>query len=233
MHRFYYPDVHWETIFILENTEIFHQITKVFRSKEGDEYIFFNGKEYVDYLYEIKEIEKKSIVFTLKEKISKLSHEESVHLFQALPNKTQKIEYIIQKWVEVGIDSFVFFCADRSQKLNLSENKLERYVKIAVEALEQSNGNIVPHIEIIKNLPKKMNWEVLFFHTKEEKIEANFLSQLPVSNYISILVGPEGGWSENEVEKFKEEKYKQMYLWERILRTETVSSVVAFYLKNR
>lgn len=231
MHRFYCSDIIGENIFNLQNPEIYHQIVKVFRSKIGDEYIFFNGKEYIDYVYTIESVEKKYIQFLLKKTVSKKSSEESINLIQALPNKAQKLEYIIQKWVEIGIDSFIFFQADRSQKLLLSENKLERYLKIAIEALEQSNGNIIPHIEFKKDVPETLTWNVLFFHTDENNAKP-LKEALIIGTGTKILVWPEGGWSNEEVEKFKEKKYTQIYLWSNILRSETVSSVVAFYLKN-
>jgi 16S rRNA (uracil1498-N3)-methyltransferase len=60
-----------------------------------------------------------------------------VSLYQALPNKYEKIEYILQKGVEVGISKFVFFRSDRSQKLLLSPAKIERFAAIAREAVEQ------------------------------------------------------------------------------------------------
>lgn len=232
MHRFYNPNVKGEKNFTLEEVEIIHQITKVFRSNVWDEYIFFNGKEYTDYIYKLEEIEKKKLVFSLVKEIKKSNIENDIHLYQAIPNKTQKIEYIIQKGVEIGINSFIFFEAERSQKLHLSENKIERYVKIAIEALEQSNGNILPHIEFMKELPEIMGENILFLHTDIKKAKS-LKEAKNIGTGTQIMVGPEGGWSEREVEEFTKKKYTQVYLWERIMRTETVSSVVAFYIRNR
>ena len=60
-----------------------------------------------------------------------------ITLYQALPNKIEKIEYILQKGVEVGIGKFVFFRSDFSQKLSLSDTKKVRLIAIAREAVEQ------------------------------------------------------------------------------------------------
>lgn len=68
-------------------------------------------------------------------------------LFQALPNKLEKLEYIVQKGTEVGITNFYFFRSERSQKLLLSEAKKERLEKICIEAIEQSGRNIIPFIQ--------------------------------------------------------------------------------------
>jgi RsmE family RNA methyltransferase len=76
-----------------------------------------------------------------------------VSLYQALPNKYEKIEYILQKGVEIGIARFVFFRSDRSQKLLLSPNKIERFITIAREALEQCGGVVMPEILWIDRFP--------------------------------------------------------------------------------
>ncbi len=64
-----------------------------------------------------------------------------------MPNKIEKIEYILQKGVEVGIRKFVFFRSERSQKLVLTDAKKIRLITIAREALEQCGGLVMPDIE--------------------------------------------------------------------------------------
>lgn len=232
MHRFYYSSLPWEKAFSLTDTEIYHQIVKVFRAEIGDMFCFFNGVDPIDYVYEIEAIEKKCIQFVLKEKLQKEQSKKQIILIEALPNKAQKLEYIIQKWVEIGIDTFVFFPSERSQKLPLSENKKERYEKIAIEALEQSGGNILPSISFEKSFPENLEGNILFFHTGKDNTKLLKEATIMGTGTHILVVWPEGGWSEREVEKFKEKKYTQVYLWSNILRCETVSSVVAFYLKN-
>ena len=111
--------------------------------------VFFDGKEVIDYEYELKEITPKELGFSLVRQIEKHTCVSPlVHVYQAMPNKLSKLEYIIQKGVEVGVDSFSFFRSERSQKLVVSNNKLERLKKIMIEALEQSGGNIVPDLQM-------------------------------------------------------------------------------------
>lgn len=197
----------------------------------GDIFCFFDGVTPIDYVYKIEKIEKKSIHFVLKEKMQKEQEKKQIILLQALPNKAQKLEYIIQKGVEIGISEFVFFPSERSQKVPLSENKKERYEKIAIEALEQSGGNILPSISFENTLPENIEGNILFFHTDWNN--AKSLKELTsITTITKILVWPEGGWSEKEVSDFKEKWFSQIYLWSNILRCETVSSVVAFYIKN-
>jgi len=68
-------------------------------------------------------------------------------LYQALPNKFEKIELIVQKCCEIGYKKIFFFQSDRSQKIHISENKKLRIQKIAIEASEQCGGSRIPEIE--------------------------------------------------------------------------------------
>jgi 16S rRNA (uracil1498-N3)-methyltransferase len=91
-------------------------------------------------------------------------------LYNALPNKLEKIEYIIQKGTEIGFTKFCFFRTDRSQKLVISDNKKIRLEKIITEAAEQSGRAIIPEIIIsddfdINNLPEGKN---IFLHTQNQ-----------------------------------------------------------------
>lgn len=70
-----------------------------------------------------------------------------------MPNKYEKIEYILQKGVEIGITRFVFFRSDRSQKLLITPAKIERFESIAREALEQCGGVVMPEIVWNEKIP--------------------------------------------------------------------------------
>jgi RsmE family RNA methyltransferase len=75
-----------------------------------------------------------------------------VSLYQAIPNKYEKIEYIIEKGIEVGISRFVFFRSHHSQKLVISDSKKKRFLAIAKEALEQCGGLVMPDIDFVDDL---------------------------------------------------------------------------------
>ncbi len=137
---------------VLTDVEIVHQLARVLRVQLGQEVILFDG-DGSETLYEITEITKKSISLRGKERIFPHTEpERNITLYQWMPNKIEKIEYIIQKGVEVGIARFVFFRSDRSQKLILSESKKIRFIAIAREALEQCGGLVMPEIEFLDTL---------------------------------------------------------------------------------
>jgi 16S rRNA (uracil1498-N3)-methyltransferase len=94
-------------------------------------------------------MDKKSIYLRGRSRVFPSDREakKQITLYQALPNKHEKIEWIIQKSVEVGIQKIVFFRSERSQKLVITDAKKERYQHIMQEALEQCGG-LVP-MEIV------------------------------------------------------------------------------------
>jgi RsmE family RNA methyltransferase len=100
------------------------------------------------------------------------------------------------------------------------------------EALEQCSWNILPTIQFVQNYDfSHLDWKTLFFH-HEEDIKAKYLRELSfqTDKKINIIIGPEGWLSEKEVKELREYWFLQVYLWSNILRTETVSSVVSFYI---
>lgn len=218
---------------LIDDKDFFHQVSHVLRSLIWDEIIIFNWDSY-EYVYEIKEITKKWIKLSLKEKIKNIKDSNlSLNLFQAMPNKYEKIEYILQKWVEIGIRNFIFFYWERSQKLVINEKKVERFNYIIKESLEQCGWNILPKINFVSKLDLALiSWEKLVFHTKTEK--SIQLRDLQISNNeINLFVWPEWGFSDREISNFQNNSFKIVNFWERVLRTETTWIVTSFYLLNK
>jgi 16S rRNA (uracil1498-N3)-methyltransferase len=136
MQRFYI-DIPTPPTLVLRESDLYHQLTRVLRARLGDTFCLFSGKGY-DSEYRITAIDKTSITcdFVAKHE-NKSDPRACITLYQATPNKIEKIEWILQKGVEIGIRNFTFFPSERSQKLVLSPNKIARFQTIAREALEQ------------------------------------------------------------------------------------------------
>lgn len=238
MHRFYFSFLDYkQKLLILKDKDFLNQILNVLRLKVWDSIILFNWKENKDFVYKIIEIHKKEISLDLVETIDKNSEINiNLNVFQSLPNKLSKIEYILQKWVEVWITKFTFFRAERSQKLSLVWAKLSRLNKIIIEASEQSWRNIIPELiisedNISKQISNTNNSQTnLFFHTKNENSITLKEVNLIESKEINLFIWPEWWFSDREIEILKKSNFKNIYLWNRILRTETVSSVVWFFI---
>ncbi len=233
MQRFYLPeDLSWKTL-KLENEEINYQLQKVLRAGVGDQVIFFDWIDFEDRIFEIVQIEKRHILFTFIQSEKKTKNDFTLELYQSLPNKIEKMEMILQKGVEVWYTKFHFFRSKRSQDLRISENKFERFQKIVIEASEQSGRNDVPEIVFHKNLDVfSIAWEKYFFHT-DPKIATKLKEVNFASKKINIFVGPEGGFTPDEIENFLQHSSHPVSLWNNILRTETASIGVGFYIAQQ
>ena len=247
MQRFHIKEIKKQEFFIIQDKEIFHQLVKVLRVREWEKIILFNWIDNIDLVFEISEINKKDIKLNFIEELKKeteLNFE--LNLYQALPNKLEKIEYILQKWVEIWYRKFVFYRTKRSQKLVISDKKIERLKKIITEAVEQSWRNFVPEFEILSSslLGKGIIGEFLkssniFLHTKNNnsiklkdfigKFSSSILWKGNIGEF-NIFIWPEWWFSEEEINNFEENKFARIHLWNRILRTETAWIVVGFMI---
>ncbi len=152
-----------------------------------------------------------------------------ITLAQAFP-KGKRIDYVIQKAVELGVDRIIFFSAKRcvsafkKSELNI---KLKRFEKIAVEALRQCKRVYLPEIKLESNLNTCLE-DVsasdlkLCFHEHEKGTPLkSWLNQFDSPREITFAIGPEGGFTDNEVVSFVSAGFKQVKLGEEVLRTET------------
>lgn len=201
------------------------------RARVWQRYAFFDSIFTTDYVYEIVDINKSECSFELKEKQEKKSETHvNMTLYQWLPNKFSKIETIVQKSCEVGYRKIVFFKAVNSQKLVISDNKKERLTKIAIEAIEQCGGNIIPEIIFTESLGE-LSRDTLVCHTQWEGSKS--LADIILWKEVNIVVGPEWGLHDDELQQLGNAWSKKIFFWERILRCETVAPLIWFYISQK
>jgi 16S rRNA (uracil1498-N3)-methyltransferase len=151
-------------------------------------------------------------------------------LFQALPGK-ERIELIIQKAVELGVKTIVPFKSKHSislQEREAIQPKAHRWQYIALKAAKQCRRAIVPCVApycsfeqaLEQTRPSELKIILL---EKEEKRLAPLIRSMPPPKNIALMVGPEGGWDVEEVERAREEGFFSGSLGGRILRTETAA----------
>lgn len=228
MQRFYKTDL--SDNFFINDKNFINQIVKVLRAKEWENFIFFDGKIQKDFIYKLEKIEKNKIFFTKINEIAKNSEINfELNLFASLPNKIEKIEFIVQKATEIGVSNFYFWKSERSQKIFLNENKIERIKKIILEAVEQSGRNKIPEFKIFEKIDlEKIEWKNIFLHTKNEN--SKNLKDINFAEKINIFTWPEWWFSVEEIEFFEEKNWERIYLWDRILRTETAGIATSFFI---
>lgn len=142
--------------------------------------------------------------------------------------KSDKFELTLQKLTELGVKRIVPYNAKRSVvKENKPEKKLERYKKILMEASEQSHRNIIPEIEKAIDFKDLKNYMSDLNLIAYEKEDINSKSELKAKS-ITFIIGPEGGFTSDEVDSIKALGFKSISLGKRILRAETA----ALYLSS-
>ena len=228
-----------------ENNEIWitgndiNHIKNVLRKKVDDLLNICNSDTSKNYEAKIlKLLDDKIICQIISDKIS--NSESSLHLtiFQGLP-KADKMELIIQKCTELGVKEIVPTVMKRTVvklKEKDKENKITRWRKIAEVAAKQSGRDIIPKINNIINL-NQIDYskydKLLVLYENENKLSIKqVINELKLIEKeqlnIAIIIGPEGGFNEKEIENIiNEPNVSVVTLGKRILRTETVALVVS------
>lgn len=186
----------------------------------------FNGQG-GEYLAKIKTITKKEVIVEL-EKFIPVSAESSlsIHLGQGI-SKGEKMDWVIQKATELGVHEITPLLSRRCD-VKLSEDRWDKrwqhWQAVAISACEQCGRDKIPII----NTPQTIqNWitqsftgiKIIFHPNGAEKLAA-FSQQVQQAN---LLIGPEGGFDDSEVEFAKQNGFKSVELGPRILRTETAA----------
>lgn len=223
-------------------------IKNVLRKQVGDSIEICNQETGNTYKCEITEIKEQEIVNTIIEKKASIEDKIKVDIYQGLP-KADKMELIIQKSIELGANAIIPVEMKRCVvKLDskTESKKIERWQKIAESAAKQSGRNTVPEIrrmvkveDITKLKNEYASIIVCYENEKENYIKKELLKLKELDNpemRIAIVIGPEGGLEEKDVEYLKQNGAAIVTLGNRILRTETVAlnllSIIMYELEN-
>lgn len=225
-----------------------NHIRNVLRLEAGEIILLCDMDNSINYVSQINKIDKDKIICKIQSK-SENQAEGNVELtiFQGLP-KADKMELIIQKGTELGVKEFVPVNFERcivKLKGKDEEKKIDRWQKIAEMAAKQSGRDLVPkitNIESIKNICNLIpNYDIVLVAYENEKENSLKQELLKLKNIkenikIGVVIGPEGGISENEINLFKQVGGKIITLGNRILRTETVclmcASIIMYELED-
>mgnify|MGYP004542616269 CR=1 FL=1 len=219
-----------------------NHIINVLRMRNGEILKVCNRDTGENYLVKIINAQSNSIICDIQEKINDTAESNiNITLYQGLP-KFEKMELIIQKNTEVGVNEIVPVVMERTVvKLDekQSNKKLERWQKIAEIASKQSQRDRIPKVDNIikmKFMYEKLNLEeydaILVAYENEKKTllkeELKKLQKAEQNEYkIAIIIGPEGGIAEGEIEMLQKIGAKCVSLGKRILRTETAGIIMA------
>jgi len=223
-------------------------IKNVLRKQIGDNIEICDQDTEKSYICEIEKIGNESILTNIIEELQSYDDNIKVDIYQGLP-KADKMELIIQKSIELGVNSIIPVAMKRCVvKIDSKDEskKIARWQKIAESAAMQSGRSTIPEIKNIVNIEKiiqlikEYDCVIVAYENEKNNTIKRELLEIKEKVYdkvkIAVVIGPEGGLEEKDVELLKHNGAKIVTLGHRILRTETVAlnvlSVIMYELEN-
>lgn len=230
LYRFYCGNILDKEIIL--GKEERNKIKNVLRLKPKDRIVLFNNSS-KEFLAEIVSFGKEDVKCRILEFLGNIEEPElQITLAQSFLKK-DKIELVIGKTTEIGINKIILFKSERSvMKVSLEkkEEKLKRYYKIARSSSEQAKRGIVPEICLsnfkdVIEMAKDYSLSLIFHQDAKNNLK-EVLKKIKKIENILVIIGPEGGFTEEEIRKAEENNIYSVSLKKRILKSETTAIIV-------
>ncbi len=240
IHRFFIKEnLHGKTLTIADH-ELVNQWRNVLRFKNGDEVHLFNGTGF--------EAKAKILNFGPSAGLRAGKDTAELQILETFQNenelsrhvilycsvlKRENFEFVVQKATEVGVKEIVPIVTERTEKLNLRMDRLEKVTK---EAAEQSGRAIVPKIHEPTKFENAVNSaknnEINLFCDLSGEPRENLKRNLKNEGRVGVFVGPEGGWTGKERASAEKAGFKKLSLGKLTLRAETAAIVASYLIVN-
>lgn len=224
--RIYYPEHLSVASEITLSEHASHHLTNVLRLTMDAAVVLFDGSG-AEFMGQIILIKKKSVAIKINQRIEKNNESPLfIHLAQGI-SRSEKMDFTIQKAVELGVSEITPVWTEYCNvKLNQAavEKRMAHWQSVMISACEQCGRNVIPKINFPKSFELLVNDDtgklcLILHQTAEEKLKDFRIKEKSVT----ILVGPEGGFSEKEVVLATHNRFHALQLGPRILRTETAA----------
>ncbi|MDE1874986.1 MAG: 16S rRNA (uracil(1498)-N(3))-methyltransferase [Patescibacteria group bacterium] len=224
LHRFFTSSpIHEGEINTFPDPQIAHQLRRVFRLHQGDNAVFFDGSGF-DYVSELTSLTDNTFSFRVLEKIV-IKRRAKRDVFIALSLiKKDNFELVVQKCVELGAAGFIPLLSDRSEKKGFNRSRIE---KIVIEACEQSGRGDIPDISELVTFDEFIQGEtrkIIAFNTTGETFSTENVSD---ADPVVACIGPEGGWTDEEIDTLRKKGAIVARLDAPVLRAETAAIAAA------
>lgn len=223
--RFFVPEIRRGAA-VLTGPDAEH-LVRVLRAEPGQIYELSDNQHV--YLAEIETARKSLVSFRVKEKLEPQPESVRVSLFAALI-KFERLEWLIEKATELGVSLIQPIEAGRSERglAQASVKRLPRWERIAVEASQQSRRDRLPEIASAIPLGKALETDAdVRLLLDEDPAAPPILSALPQTraalNHVALLLGPEGGWTDDERRRSTDAGWLACSLGQTVLRAETAA----------
>ena len=224
MQLFYAPEINSELNEFTFDKEESKHIVKVLRKLEGDILHITNGKGFLFTSEIILASEKKCVV-----KINEIHEDKArtfkIHMVVAPTKMNDRYEWFLEKAAEIGVDEITPIICDHSERKSI---KTERFDKILISAMKQSNQLFLPilnePIKLSDFLNKEISGQKFIAHC-EETSKKELKDQVKLNEEYTLLIGPEGDFSTNEINKALQKGFLPAALGNTRLRTETAAIV--------
>jgi 16S rRNA (uracil1498-N3)-methyltransferase len=207
---------------VMRGSEVRH-IRNVLRRKKGEHIMLTDGQGY-KYQVEICDIQKSKITATIlkKQNISKKILLEITIGF--VPVKGLRNDIIIEKCTELGVVRFIVFSSEHAVVRDIGEKKIERFRKIAQSAMVQSQQYYMPEVRRAEGIEEMLRicegYDLMLVADPRGRVEVS-----PGARKVLLVIGPEGGFTESEMDLFAKRGALLCGLGPTRLRSETAAVV--------
>ncbi|MDL2308174.1 16S rRNA (uracil(1498)-N(3))-methyltransferase [Bacteroidales bacterium OttesenSCG-928-B11] len=223
MEYYYVPNLN-DDIVTLSQEEARHCV-RVIRHVAGDAIVMVDGKGLWARGTILATTKDRCQVQVDERKIVENHRVLSLHIAVSPTKNRERVEWFVEKAVEVGIEKITFLLCDHSERLRVDMQRMER---IAISAMKQSQSATIPEMDVLAFdalIQGMRNWEgdkmIAWCDADDNSVELADKDLL--KNDVLLLIGPEGDFSKREIELAKSENFTEVRLGPKRLRTETAA----------
>lgn len=234
----------------ISDQEQTHKISRVLRLRENDQIVLLDGTGLIYNAQIISFFSRAVQCRLLSRRSTNTDPELKITIAQAML-KGPKFDYVLQKCTEIGVSEFIPVATERTV-IRINENdvsrdidrRIDRYQSIVQDAAEQSERGFVPTVKNVMTLDELCKTNLAGYDLKlvcAERSQTNGIKEVLNSiqtkiQKVLLLIGPEGGFTENELKQVLSSDFTSVSLGKRIYRSETVgmllSGILFFYFND-
>ena len=232
MYYFFHPIDFEPNAQLFLDTEEVHHLIRVLRYSKGDSVYILNGKG-AKATGILIDVQKKGVVIEIEKIIIEPKEGPFITICQSVLKSRDRMEWMVEKLTEGGIAEINFYFTERSEKKGFNIDRIE---KIAISALKQSGNLYLPKINLYPNLKDMIvnlssESQKLIAYTPENK-QNNIANLYKYRSDVAVLIGPEGDFTDSEIDFVKLHQFSSVSLGSHRFRAETAAIVAQYMIQG-